>query len=133
MHTFSGEATDFAAAGVNSVVSPAQILTEIAMEYPSAMIEDQSQDVDRITYHIGLVQRYGKPGGRICDIGGGIGLFSPGCAALGYETTLVDDFKDEINLRSGRDVFAPHARRGVKIISRDVIAEPVDFPENRFD
>lgn len=127
--TFAG----FAPVAVNRLVSPAQVLAEVAMDYPSVTSESQRQDVDRIAYHIELVRRYGRPGGRICDVGGGVGLFSPGCAALGYDTTLVDDFKDELNFSSGKDVFAPHARHGVKIISSDVIAEPLDFPENSFD
>jgi 2-polyprenyl-3-methyl-5-hydroxy-6-metoxy-1,4-benzoquinol methylase len=133
MQSLESEATGFAPAAVKTDVSPLRRLAEIAMEYPSAMVEDQLQDVDRIAYHIALVQRYGKPGGRICDIGGGVGLFAPGCAALGYQTTLVDDFNDEINLRSGKGAFVAHARHGVKIISCDVIAEPLEFPENSFD
>ena len=114
-------------------VSLATKLAEVAADYPYVVGESQLQDVDRIAYHIALVRRYGKPGGRICDIGGGVGLFSPACAALGYNTTLVDDFKDEINFSSGNDVFAPHARHGVRVMSCDVIAEPVDFPESSFD
>jgi SAM-dependent methyltransferase len=116
-----------------SVVSAAQLLAEVAMDYPYVIRESQLQDVDRIAYHIGLVQRYGKPSGRICDIGGGVGLFSPGCAALGYDATLIDDFKDEISFNAGKDVFAPHAKHGVKVMSCDVIAGPLDFPENSFD
>src|SRR4051812_11720616 len=102
-------------------VSPAQKLAEIAQEYPAALIQRQLQDIDRMAYHLALVQRYGKPGGRICDIGGGVGLFSPGCAALGFSITLVDDFRDDVNLRTSKDAFAAHDRRGVKIISCDVV------------
>ena len=133
MHVSTSEVSSFAPGTLKSVDSPNRVLVEIAMEYPAQMIEGQLQDVARIGYHIGLVQRYGKTGGRICDIGGGVGIFSPGCAALGYDTTLVDDFKDEINLRFGNGAFAPHARHGVRIVSRDVVAEPLDFPENSFD
>lgn len=118
---------------VDLVVRPAQKLAEIAQEYPAALIKRQVQDIDRIAYHIALVLRYGKPGGRICDIGGGVGLFSPGCAAFGFATTLVDDFKDDVNQRSSKEAFGPHDRRGVKIISCDVVCDPLDFPENSFD
>jgi 2-polyprenyl-3-methyl-5-hydroxy-6-metoxy-1,4-benzoquinol methylase len=133
MNTFSSEATGFDPEAVDSFPSPAQVLAEVTKDYPPPVRESQLLDVERIVYHIELVQRYGKSGGRICDIGGGVGLFSPGCAALGYGITLVDHFKDEINFSSGEDVFVPHARRGVKIMSCDVIAEPLDFPENSFD
>jgi SAM-dependent methyltransferase len=133
MHVSTSEVSSFAAGTLKSVDSPSRVLVEIAMEYPAQMIERQLQDVARIGYHIGLVQRYGKTGGRICDIGGGVGIFSPGCAALGYDTTLVDDFKDGINLRFGNGAFAPHAKHGVRMVSRDVVAEPLDFPENSFD
>jgi SAM-dependent methyltransferase len=132
MNTFSSKATGFGPAAVNSILPPAQVLAEVAKAYPPVVRESQLLDVGRIVYHIELVQRYGKSGGRICDIGGGVGLFSPGCAALGYGITLVDDFKDEINFSSG-EVFAPHAKHGVKIMSCDVIAEPLEFPENSFD
>jgi 2-polyprenyl-3-methyl-5-hydroxy-6-metoxy-1,4-benzoquinol methylase len=130
----SRETVGFASAAMKSAVSTPNKLAEIATEYPPAMVEEQLLDVDRIAYHIALVQHHhGKRGARICDIGGGVGLFAPGCAALGYETTLVDDFGDEVNHRNGQDVFKPHARLGVKILSSDVIAEPPAFAENSFD
>lgn len=67
-----------------------------------------------------------------------MGLFAPACAALGYDTTLVDDFRDELTFSCGGNLFAPHARHGVKVVSRDVMAESLDcleddFPEDSFD
>lgn len=110
-----------------------QRLAEIAREYPSAIAKHELEDVERIAYHIELVQRYAKDGRRICDIGGGIGLFTPGCAALGYDTTLVDDFRDDVNLRNGDGVFTAHKKFGVTVISCDVVTQPLAFASNSFD
>jgi SAM-dependent methyltransferase len=133
MHTFTSEATGPRPVAVNCLASLARELAEVAMEYPPVVRDSQLQDVNRIAYHVGLVRRYGGSGGRICDVGGGGELFAPGCAALGYDTTSVDDFRDEMNFSIGKARLAPHSKYGVKIVSCDVHAEPPQFPENSFD
>jgi 2-polyprenyl-3-methyl-5-hydroxy-6-metoxy-1,4-benzoquinol methylase len=133
MTSLSTQVAGIVPASANRNASPPQVLAKVAQDYPSVVRESQLKDVERIAYHIGLVQRYGKPGARVCDVGGGVGLFAPGCAALGYDTTLVDDFEDEINFSCDRNLFAPHQQHGVKVISRDVMAEGADFPQESFD
>jgi SAM-dependent methyltransferase len=138
MNTLSSEVAGILPAPANRKASPSQVLVEVAQDYPSVVRESQLTDVERIAFHIGLIQRYGKAGGRICDMGGGVGMFAPACAVLGYDTTLIDDFRDELAFNCGSNLFAPHARHGVKVISRDVMTEPVrfledEFPEGSFD
>jgi hypothetical protein len=59
-------------------------LEEIASLYPPELISRQVADVPRIAHHLELVERFAPHGGAVCDVGGGIGLFSPGIGALGY-------------------------------------------------
>ena len=99
-------------------------LTKVASEYPAGDLRSaQMADIDRIAFHVTLVLSWGCK--AVCDIGGGIGMFSVGCAAMGMNATLVDDFRDAVNLHYGDDVLKLHRAHGVTVISRDVIAEGV--------
>lgn len=109
------------------------VLYSIAQEYPAELRSHQFSDIDRVAYHIRLVQRYAGPCARLADIGGGLSLFSAGCAALGMRAVLVDDFRDAVNLKSGNAILDIHRRRGVEILSRDVVQEAMDFPSGIFD
>jgi 2-polyprenyl-3-methyl-5-hydroxy-6-metoxy-1,4-benzoquinol methylase len=108
-------------------------LEEIASLYPPELISRQVSDVPRIAHHLELVERFAPHGGAVCDVGGGIGLFSPGIGALGYRSILIDDFRDAVNRNSDDTVFAAHRKYGVEIVSKDVIAEPVDLPAESLD
>lgn len=70
-----------------------QTLAAIAAKYPPDLVAGQLSDIERISYHIGLVLAHGNKDGSVCDLGGGIGLFSVGCAALGMRAILIDDCK----------------------------------------
>jgi SAM-dependent methyltransferase len=109
-------------------------LREVAHGYPRAMIPDQLKDISRIAFNIHLALE-GSASCRlsICDIGGGVGLFSPGCAALGHDTFLVDDFADPVNRDVGDSVFAVHKKYGVRVASRDVIRQGVTDFGQRFE
>lgn len=101
-------------------------LVDLANRYPPELREAQLRDVPRIAFHLELALGVGGSpvGRRICDIGGGIGLFSLGCAALGFRpVVLVDDFGDEINRRVGESVLDLHREYGVQVVSRDVIRD----------
>jgi SAM-dependent methyltransferase len=107
-------------------------LLAIAREYPEPLVAEQLRDVPRCAFHLSLLA--GVPdGARVADIGGGVGLFSPGAAALGYQAVLVDDFRDPVNLQHGDAALAPHRSRGVEIISRDVIADGTEFAPASLD
>lgn len=101
------------------------ILRQVANEYPDCEKDCQLKDVPRIAFNISLALSDRDPKNlTICDIGGGIGLFSPGCAALGFkEVILVDDFRDEVNERLGKSALSIHTKYGVQIVSRDVVAQ----------
>lgn len=66
-------------------------------------------------------------GASLCDIGSGLGAFGPACAALGMKVTVIDDFRDEVNLRVGEAGFAAHRKCGVRIVSADASSGiPID-------
>jgi SAM-dependent methyltransferase len=110
------------------------VLQRIADSYPPEVAAVQGYiDVPRNAFHLSLISRLPR-GARIADIGGGLGLFSPGCASLAYAVVLVDDFKDGWHARMAETVFnCVHHRLGVEIVSRDVIAEGVEFETESFD
>jgi len=101
---------------------------ELAEEYPLELREGQHHDVARMVFHVELALAGREAGvSAICDVGGGIGLFTPACAAAGFSrVVLVDDFQDEVNTRTGGSVLDLHRRLGVEIVSRDVVAEGLE-------
>jgi SAM-dependent methyltransferase len=109
-------------------------LESLVIDYPASLIEVQRADIPRMVFNIGLISERLGAGSRVADIGGGIGLFSPACAALGYSSVLVDDFRDSNNIDIAEDVFQRvHRKAGVEIISRDVVADGVSFVAESFD
>ena len=99
------------------------VLRETALKYPRPLIDAQLIDLSRVAFHIGLVKRAVGDRAALCDIGGGVGMFSPACAALGMKVTLVDDF-----FEGPADTLRLHRDLGVTIVSRDAT-----FPPNCFD
>src|SRR5262249_31298523 len=69
----------------------------------------------------------------ICDVGGGVGMFSVALRALGYQSILVDDFDDPINHAMGSDVLQVHRSYGVDVRSRDVLADSLDLAPGSLD
>src|SRR4029434_7863423 len=111
-----------------------KILEGVARDYPPEFIDDQLRDIPRIAFNIRMALHGADARTMsICDIGGGVGLFSPGCAALGMNALLVDDFADPINRRIGDSVFVVHRKYGVRILSRDVIKDGLVDISERFD
>jgi hypothetical protein len=100
-----------------------QVLRETALKYPRPLIDAQLIDLPRVAFHIGLVKRAVGDRAAVCDIGGGIGMFSTACAALGMKVTLADDFQE-----GPSDTLRLHRDLGVTITSRDAA-----FPPNCFD
>jgi predicted RNA methylase len=88
-----------------------RILEGVTRSYSSNLIANQLGDIPRIAFNIKLALDGADPRTTsICDIGGGLGLFSTGCAALGMKTLLVDDFADPINRIVGESVFVVHKK-----------------------
>lgn len=93
-------------------------LKKIVLEYPEELRKMQTEDIERVLKHILWVY---KKNARILDIGGGIGLFSLGCALMGMEVYLLDDFRDFINIRIGESILNLHKKFGVNVIKEDAL------------
>jgi SAM-dependent methyltransferase len=108
-------------------------LREVAQRYPKELIEGQLRDIPRIAFNIGLILDRVGTDVSVCDLGGGIGLFSVGCAALEMRSTLVDDFSDSVNLKYATVPDTVHRQSSVTVISTDLVASPPEFPKNSLD
>lgn len=115
-----------------------EVLNAIARTYPKDMVPGQLKDIPRIAFNIRTALNAVGPKAasevELCDLGGGIGLFSVSCAALGIKrTVLVDDFKDAVNDRLGASILDLHRRHGVEVVSRDVVVSGIRDIEGTFD
>jgi 2-polyprenyl-3-methyl-5-hydroxy-6-metoxy-1,4-benzoquinol methylase len=113
-------------------------LINVANQYPEGMVDGQVRDIARISFNIGVALDAAKHKRHteleICDLGGGIGLFSVGCAAYGMKrTVLVDDFEDSINHKVGASILELHRSLGVEVISRDVVEKGIRDIVGTFD
>ena len=88
-----------------------RVVTEVARSYPPPLDGIELADVTRIAFHLSILSEHVPAGGHVVDIGGGIGLMSVGAAALGYRSTLVDDFDDAVNYEYPIESLGVHARR----------------------
>ncbi len=123
---------------MTDVCELAAILGRVAGEYPYNLAVAQRRDVPRIEFHIRAALDAVAPKRpaeiSICDIGGGIGLFSVGCAAAGFRrVVLIDDFRDRVNKEVGVDVLDLHRGYGVEVYGRDVVDEGLDGIDGEFD
>lgn len=115
-----------------------EVLNSVANQYPKEMVDRQIQDIPRILYNIGVALNAAAPKHpgelELCDLGGGLGLFSVGCAAYGLKrTVLVDDFEDSVNHRLGASMLDLHKHLGVEVIESDVIANGIRNIAGQFD
>src|SRR5262245_54020868 len=131
-------ATPTAATADMPARSDAEVLRDLARRYPAGLVAGQLRDVDRILHNLRLA--LGAAGSTpreqlaICDLGGGVGLFAVGAAALGAgRSVLVDDFDDAINHRAGASLLDLHRELGVEIHSRDVVATGIADLPGQFD
>jgi SAM-dependent methyltransferase len=93
------------------------VLASLVESTPEELRTEQRADVERIAFH---VEHAFIPGGSLADLGGGLGLFAPACAALGMRAFLVDDFGDEVNAEYPIGELAPHRDTGVRVVKSDV-------------
>ncbi|MGC4783720.1 class I SAM-dependent methyltransferase [Micromonospora zamorensis] len=109
-----------------------QELQRLARRYPFEWRARLEYEVERQTFHIGLVADL-APAGAVADIGGGTGLFSAGCAALGMSATLIDDFADPVNEACTDELLDLHRSVGVKIDVRDVVRDGLGLAPGSVD
>lgn len=108
-------------------------LDALARSYPPELVEEQLADIPRIAHHVEAVVARCGPAARVCDLGGGIGMFAPACADAGMSVTLVDDFADPVNHRFGDAALDLHRARGVEVVRRDVIEEGLELAPESLD
>lgn len=106
------------------------VLWNVAKQYPEDMAVEQVRDIPRISFNINIavdaIKGKSHTELEICDLGGGIGLFSVGCAAHGMKrTVLVDDFEDAVNHRVGASILDLHRSYGVEVISCDIVEKGI--------
>lgn len=111
------------------------LIENLAREYPERNIPDVFADVPRTAAHLELVMARHDPPAAVCDLGGGTGLFAVAAAAHNYRATTVDDFGDSGQHEDPGDLPAtnPHRSHGVTILSRDMIADGLDFAPESID
>jgi 2-polyprenyl-3-methyl-5-hydroxy-6-metoxy-1,4-benzoquinol methylase len=114
------------------------VLERVAARYPTELVTGQQADIPRIAFHIQLAIESVSPKRSseiaVCDLGGGIGLFSIGCAAMEFRrVVLVDDFRDSINKAVGDSPLELHKSYGVEVVRRNVIAQGLTGLEGPFD
>ena len=115
-----------------------KILRKVALKYPEDMVAAELMDIPRISFNIGIALKASAPKRiselEVCDLGGGIGLFSVGCAALGLKrTVLVDDFEDTVNHRVGPALLDLHRGYGVEVVARDIVKKGIQDIPGMFD
>ena len=101
------------------------LLTSLARRFPADAHADVLAEVDRTAFYVWLVTSRKGTDGDVCDVGGGIGLFALGCAALGMRSTLVD-----VDPRRPEDLIAEHS---VHLVLADVVEDTVEFEPDSFD
>lgn len=116
------------------------LLLPIADQYPGMLRAVQKRDVQRIAYHVALVldclAAFARkpPDCSVMDVGGGIGLFSLACRAVGFgRVVLVGDFSDPINEEIGEGVLKLHRSYGVEVVKRNVLADGLSGLGSGFD
>lgn len=87
----------------------------------------------RTAYDIGLIADRVGTGGRICDVGGGYGLLAMGCAKLGMDAVLVEDFYEMERFGTLDTTLDLLHEFGVQVKRRDIIANGLDLEPSSFD
>jgi SAM-dependent methyltransferase len=93
------------------------VLSHLVSLAPEPLQLAQQGDIERMAFQV--EQAY-VPGVAIADLGGGLGLFTPACAALGMQAFLVDDFGDPVNETHRIEDMLAHRQSGVQVVKTDV-------------
>lgn len=87
----------------------------------------------RTAYDIELIAGRVGTAGRICDVGGGYGLLAIGCAKLGMDAVLVEDFYEMEKFGTLDATLELLDEFGVEVKRRDIIADGLDLEPRSFD
>ena len=113
--------------------SSACIVERAISFYPDELREQQKADLKRLAFQLEIIRRRVPSGGKILDVGGGIGAFSPALAISGFDTTLADDFRDPINSEFPCNRVGVHERLGVKVVKVDASSASFSPEPESFD
>jgi SAM-dependent methyltransferase len=112
----------------------AEVMRRITGSYPAMpgrnALDDPHHEtyLQRSAFDAGIVaQRLGTDI-TVVDIGGGLGLFSLGMAALGARSILVDDFVWLRQQPFSDATFELFEKHRVEVVERDVIADGLELP-----
>lgn len=106
----------------------------LAERYPAGQVQTwQREDIERQTFQVAIALAGMPQGSLVADIGAGLGLFPPACAALGHRAICVDDFSDIGDPAWASVPGLIHQPLGVEIVSRDVVTHGVCFPSESLD
>ena len=125
-------------------VRPAELqaaLERVADAYPAVpsrvpdvmLPEQMKRTIPRIAFCLRAVADRVGVGARVADVGGGLSLFAPGAATLGFESILVDDFREGWFSETYPDVTKAFESLGVRILSEDVLSPDFGFPSDSLD
>lgn len=103
--------------------SSGEVVRQAVALYPPALRPAAAADAARHTFQLDLVRTFAPAGGKVMDVGGGVGPFSPALALAGYRTVLVDDFADSINNEFPIDRIGVHKRLGVEVRTLDASSQ----------
>lgn len=112
-----------------------EVMSDIYYDYwPTKSALDRQilkSEVTRTAFHLFLISGSVRPGGVVCDLGGGWGALAAGCARSGFTTFLVDDFRDAGFSDSSDRRHGLADKYGFFKLHRDLISEGIDFdPES---
>ena len=107
-----------------------RVLEQVLALYPEPLRSTERADLARQRFHLEQIYR---PGARVADLGGGIGLLSPACAALGMTTWLVDDLRDAVNQHFPIEELGVHRDAGVRVLAIPVAEFGKHFADASLD
>jgi SAM-dependent methyltransferase len=106
-------------------------MTEMAAGRKSVSLRDNMlTEIDRVTFEIETLSKFVLPPAKIADIGGGINLFAPGLASLGFASIL--DFRDRWHAEL-RNALEIHREFAVSIIAADILVDDLGFGDATLD
>lgn len=101
-----------------------QKMAELTSNCPETLKPVFMSTWTRIVWQAGQVVKHVPSGGKILDIGGGAVPFMALCQELGYETTMVDDYKDDFyNDLEISEMLNQFRSIGVNVLEADFFAE----------
>ena len=106
-------------------------VTAVARRYPAGLQSREEADLRRHAWHVETATSL--PGKKVADFGGGLSVFSPALASLGYQATVIDDFRGEANRLFDDEVLPIFKEFGVEVSSRDIVEEGLGLETESHD